>query len=476
MTATTEVNSGNGHRPHSNTLLDKIYDALNRAQRAQGNTTPTVSVQQPSAKKAPALLTVEDFYSYMPMHQYICVPTLDIWPGASVNARLKLIADDSGNLIPATDWLDNYRPIEQMIWAPGKPMIINNQLITEGGWIARNGVNCFNRYRRPEMLAGDSTKATLWLEHVLKLYGPDDTGHIIRWLAHRVQKPQEKINHAIVLGGAQGIGKDTILEPVKTAIGPWNFCEISPAHLIGRFNGFVKSVILRISEASDLGEINRYKFYEHLKTYTAAPPDVLRCDEKNIKEYAVLNICGVIITTNYKTNGMYLPPDDRRHFIAWSDRTRNEFSPEYWNKLYQWYDQGGRGHVCAYLRTQDISSFDAKMPPPQTEAFYAIVNANRAPEDNELGDAIDALGRPDALTLSDVITHAGTPLSDWLLDRRNARQIPSRIESVGYESLRNKSVTDGRWVIHGKRQVVYVRRDLSVPKRHDAVAKLQAQR
>ena len=56
-----------------------------------------------------------------------------------------------------------------------------------------------------------------------------------------MQRPGEKVNHALVLGGAQGIGKDTLLEPVKYAVGPWNLQEVSPAALLGRFNGFVKS-------------------------------------------------------------------------------------------------------------------------------------------------------------------------------------------------------------------------------------------
>jgi hypothetical protein len=42
------------------------------------------------------------------------------------------------------------------------------------------------------------------------------------------------------------------------------------------FTGFLKAVILRISEAKDLSESDRFKFHEHMKTYTAAPPDVLR--------------------------------------------------------------------------------------------------------------------------------------------------------------------------------------------------------
>ena len=51
----------------------------------------------------------------------------------------------------------------------------------------------------------------------------------------------------------QGIGKDTLFEPVKRAVGPWNVAELSPRQMTGRFNGFAKSVILRINEAHDLG-------------------------------------------------------------------------------------------------------------------------------------------------------------------------------------------------------------------------------
>ena len=91
------------------------------------------------------------------------------------------------------------------------------------------------------------------------MFGDDDE-HIVMWLAHRGQHPRRKINHALVLGGSQGIGKDTALEPAKYAVGPWNFTEVSPQHLLGRFNGFLKSVILRVNEARDLGEVNRFSF------------------------------------------------------------------------------------------------------------------------------------------------------------------------------------------------------------------------
>jgi Family of unknown function (DUF5906) len=142
-------------------------------------------------------------------------------------------------------------------------------------------------------------------------------------------QPQVKINHALVLAGSPGIGKDTMLEPVKHAVGPWNFQDISPVQMLGRFNGFLKSVILRISEVRDLGEFDRFKFYEHMKPYEAAPPDMLRVDEKNIREYSILNCTGVISTTNYKAGGIYLPADDRRHYVGWSDSKAQDFTKKY---------------------------------------------------------------------------------------------------------------------------------------------------
>jgi hypothetical protein len=284
---------------------------------------------------------IDDFVAYMPMHQYIFMPTREPWPAASVNARVK---QERGT---ASAWLDAHAPVEQMTWAPGDSMLIKDRLISEGGWIERPGCTVFNLYRPPTLVPCNAAGATPWLNHVRRVY-PNEADHIVAWLAHRVQRPHEKINHALVLGGLQGIGKDTLIEPVKRAVGPWNVAEVSPQHLLGRFNGFLKSTILRVNEARDLGDVNRFALYDHMKAYTAAPPDVLRVDEKNLREYSVLNCCGVIITTNHKTDGIFLPADDRRHFVAWSDLNKDDFTPDYWTRIWNWYDLGG-GSPCRRL-------------------------------------------------------------------------------------------------------------------------------
>jgi hypothetical protein len=275
-----------------------------------------------------------------------------------------------------------------------------------------------------------------------------------------------------VLGGAQGIGKDTLLEPVKRAIGPWNFSEVSPQHMLGRFNGFLRSVILRVSEARDLGDIDRFQFYDHMKAYTAAPPDVLRVDEKNLREYTLSNCVGIIITTNHKTDGIFLPPDDRRHFVAWSDLTKEDFGTGYWSNLWSWYRDGGDRHVAAFLSEYDLASFDAKAPPPKTQAFWEIVDASRAPEDAELADLIDILGSPAALTLAQIAGRATGTFAEWLRDRKNFRRIPHRLEDCGYVAVRNDGPKDGLWKIDGKRQVIYAKAELPVRERIAAASDL----
>jgi hypothetical protein len=420
----------------------------------------------------PVGVRLKDFHAYMPMHSYIFAPTGEMWPASSVNTRLPPCAGDDGKEMKANAWLDRNQAVEQMTWAPGLPMLIQDRLISDGGWIERKAVRCFNLYRPPTIKQGDPSQAEPWLAHIRKVF-PGDAEHIVKWLAQRVQRPQDKINHALLLGGAPGIGKDTLLEPVKHAVGPWNFKEVSPGQMLGRFNAFVKSVILRVSEARDLGDVNRYQFYDHMKVYAAAPPDVLRVDQKHLQEHSAFNCCGVIITTNYKTDGIYLPGNDRRHFVAWSDLTEKDFGENYWNRLWQWYEAGGGfGHVTAYLAQLDISEFDPKAPPPKTPAFWAIVDASRAPEDAELADVIENLGDPPAFTLLQIANLTQGDFAEWIRDRRNRRMIPHRLEQCGYVPIRNDSASDGLWKIAGKRQAVYAKADLTIRDQIGAARKL----
>ncbi|MDW9896313.1 hypothetical protein GOB10_11070 [Sinorhizobium meliloti] len=426
-------------------------------------------------------LATDDFWCHMPSHKFIYTENGDLWPSSSVNNRVPPVfvgyEDGKEVYIPAASWIAEHQPVEAMTWHPGLPRLILDKLMTEGGLIDKPGATLFNLYRPAPVLLGDPSKAGPWLDHIGKVF-PDDVEHFVKWFAHRVQRPSEKINHALVMVGEQGIGKDTILYPVIEAVGRWNHKAISPTVLLGRFNGWAKTVILQVNEGRDLGEVNRYAFYEHCKPLLAAPPDCLYIDEKNRPEYLIPNLCGVVIGSNYKTDGIYLPEDDRRHYVAASEAARADFEDNYFDDLYRWFDKEGSGHVAAYLRSVDLSGFNAKKPPPKTAAFWEIVTTELNPEVALLKETIEHMGKPPVVTISRIVakTPLESPLEAWLNDPKNRRQIPKNMDRAGYVKLANPNADDGFWVIGSKRTVVYARKDISFQARLSAANELREEK
>ena len=431
-----------------------------------------------------AAVSFTDFVAYAPSRSCIYLPCKTPWPNASVDTRLprmplldgrgKPVVDGKGKpkTIAASEWLEKNQSVEAFTWIPGEPEFIKDKLAVDGGWVRKPGATTLNTYRPPEIVPGDAGKAQRWVDHWRKLYR-DDTEHLLAWMAARVQRPEVKPNHAIVLGGQPGIGKDTLLEPLVTAVGAWNFRDVTASQLFSKNNEFLRGVILRVSEARDMGEqgqTSRYGLYEHAKSALAIPPDTLRVNEKYLREYHIFNRFGMIITTNYR-DALYLPDNDRRYFITYSDQAPGEFDPAFWKDFWAWYRNGGIEHVVAWLRQYDLSAFDPKATPRRTTSFDYMVGTERGEEYAELLNAIAALGNPKALTLVQLMEKA--PALEWLHDTHKRRFIRHRLEECGYIVVPNPDAVDRLWYVNKKRQVIYTQSGLPYEQRRAAAQGLQ---
>jgi hypothetical protein len=440
-----------------------------------------------AAASTASTLSLKDFCAYAPARACIYLPCKAPWPNASVDTRLprQPLLDGNGVpvrntkgkvvMIPASTWLEQNQSVETLTWAPGYREFIRDQLAVDGGWVTKSGATTLNTYRPPVIELGDAKQAERWVKHWRTIY-PGDADHIIAWLASRVQRPEVKINHALVLGGAPKIGKDTLMEPVVTAVGRWNFREITLAGLVSKNNEFLRAVIVRLSEAHDMGEqgrIDRYGLYDHTKNMLATPPDMLRVNEKYLREYYIFNCFGMVITTNYR-DALYLPADDRRHYVAFSESRTEDFDAKYWNDFWKWYtNDNGIKHVVALLYQYDLSDFNPKAEPLKTPAFWQMVETDRGEMHGELADAIDKLGNPKALTINQLIEQA--PGLEWLRDLKARRMVRKRLEDSGYIVVVNAgAASDGLWTIKKKRQTIYARSDLGVQQRQDAARELFA--
>jgi len=449
--------------------------------------------EMPDPMAAPAStatkFALEDFYALAPANRCVYRPTKDLWRNEAVDKRLPpqpLLKPDGSPvlnargkpvMISASEALAKYRSVERATWHPGEPEIIRDKLAVDTGWIKKPGATSINLYLPPNYIPGEAAQATRWEKHMRVLY-PDEANHLIAWLAYRVQYPGLKPNHCIVLVGDPDIGKDTLLYPVRHAVGPWNFRDVSLGHLVHPNNDFLCAVIIRVNEARDTGDANRgridrYAMNDHMKALLTTPPETHRINRKYLPEYITFNLSGAVITTNH-SDALHLQSDDRRYFVAASECKRSDFPANHFDKMYTWFDQeGGIGHVVAYLREYDLTNFNAKMAPPKTAAFWDMVNVERSTDYNELADAIDALGNPDALTIDELVMVA--PGAEWLSDRKMGRVIPYRLHRCEYVRVPNPLAerNSGMWRINGKRMMIYARKELPKGKREDAANRLK---
>jgi hypothetical protein len=69
-------------------MKEQAFDP-SRWQQAQDNADRIMRGLDPEiSKPSRGILSVENFYAYMPMHNYIYAPTRETWPASSVNARI----------------------------------------------------------------------------------------------------------------------------------------------------------------------------------------------------------------------------------------------------------------------------------------------------------------------------------------------------------------------------------------------------
>lgn len=432
-------------------IIDWTYEREEQKQKPQPQT---------DGKTLPPDISINDFYAYLPQHWYLYVPTQTLWPPATIGARLGKVGT-----VKAARWLDKERAVSQMIWAPGEPQIVKDKHLIEGGWIEKPGAIVFNQYRSGIITGGDPAQAEPWISLVKFLWPtPSEHEHIIRVLAHKIQHPAIKINHALVLGGGMRIGKDTVLVPIKQILGEWNCIEAKPTTIMSNFNGYMRSILLLINEARDLGETKRHEFYLHMKDVIATPPTTVLVNEKHEKGIHVANVCLVIMTTNHRTDGIYLPSGDGRHFPVWSERSREEYDIDYFDRFYDWLNNGGTAHVAAYLRALNVSDFRPGRPPPQTDLFHEIVQASTPLETTQIADILENW-RPDVFVLSTLISQATGDLHEWLSNKGNHKSIPYRLAECGYTRIPKPGVADGRWTVGGGKQNVYGNKDLPIERR-----------
>ena len=243
----------------------------------------------------------------------------------------------------------------------------------EGVLVSRGGRVFGNRWRdlRPPVASGDVTP---WISHCVRLV-PDqaEREHIFNVMAFKLQYPKAKINHAILHGGHQGSGKDTMWAPFFWGIrgdSKENVKLMSAQQLNSQFQYQLETEVLVLNELREPDARERRALANALKPIIAAPPDLISINRKGLKPYEMLNRIFVMAFSNDQVS-ITLDSDDRRWFCVWS--TAPKMSEAESARLWAWYNAGGLAACAAWLYARDVSAFNPSAAPMLTDYKRSMI-------------------------------------------------------------------------------------------------------
>ena len=258
--------------------------------------------------------------------------------------------------------------------------------------VTRDGDVFGNMWRdaRPSVSRSLAADISLWLDHCAALIPEkSDREHIFDVMACKLQQPRTKVNHAILIAGYQGSGKDTFWAPFLWAVCGQgrNLGELNNNTINSQWGYAYESEIIMLHELRESEARDRRALANHLKPIIAAPPAVILVNKKSQHPYNVVNRCLVLASSNDRVP-IVLDTQDRRWFCVWSDLPRMD-PPERGQRMWRWFESGGGYEaIAAWLYRRDVSAFNPAAAPPVTEYKLSLIANGQSPAESILCEMI----------------------------------------------------------------------------------------
>ena len=177
--------------------------------------------------------------------------------------------------------------------------------------------------------------------------------YFVQWLAHMIQKPDEKPSVAILMKSLQGTGKGMLTKPILEILGQYGAHVNGHANLTQRFNSTVANKLMIFGDEVDLKD---HKVADKLKGLISE--NVIQLERKGIEPEAMPNYSRFIFASNH---GQVINAGlkERRYLIV--EPVLKESS--YYSAIAAWSANGGANHLLHYLMNLDISDFNKNKAP-----------------------------------------------------------------------------------------------------------------
>lgn len=205
----------------------------------------------------------------------------------------------------------------------------------------------------------------LFLKHLFEVIcdcNPEYYRYQLGWLAHMIQRPEEKPGVAVVYRGRKRIGKDTVFEYMGELFKNHYVTVANQDQMLGKFNQHQeKCLLLHVQEGFWAGNKQAEGSLKYLITSTA-----VMIEPKGVNAFQVPSVLRLFISSNER----WVVPateDEARYFVLnVSEKRRGDHT--YFGALRAEMEGDGPASLLAYLQQYDISDFQVRAV-PSTDAL-----------------------------------------------------------------------------------------------------------
>lgn len=246
----------------------------------------------------------------------------------------------------------------------------------------------------------DPNKSCKWfLHHLKEVFCAGNEEHyryMLGWLAHMVQKPEEKPGVAIIARGEKRIGKDTPFLYISKMIENHYVTVSEKSQMVGKFNAHQEKVLLLHMQEGFWGG---NKQDESALKYMITSETVM-IEPKGVNAFPVKSCLRLYISSNER----WVVPatEDEGRFLVLEVSKKHQKDHAYFAKIYEEMDNGGPAALLHYLMNYDISNFQVRNVPDSEalaeqkieglrniEKWWLEVLQSGSVYDQQYGDLID---------------------------------------------------------------------------------------
>jgi hypothetical protein len=233
----------------------------------------------------------------------------------------------------------------------------------------------------------DAPEPGPFLDHLRYLFGADEVAvnHLLDYLAHLVQRPWERVGHALLITSeAKGIGKSTLGTIIRRLVGEQNSRVAQTKDLKGQFDGWlVGKLVVQVDEVYEGGNWDLANKLKPLITERTVSVNMKYGPQMEIENYARF-----IMFSNH-TAPLNIEEGDRRYFVF--NSTAQPKDDAYYEQLHRFIDSpDGMNVIYTFLMRRDLSAFNPHRRPPMTDAKRAVIEVSGHPLRTYIREAVES--------------------------------------------------------------------------------------